>query len=1353
MASPFVLSMMITGDSRSVVAAMTDAAVATTNLGRAGADAATQSAILTKGLTEIETVAKSARDAVSGNVAVVDALRAKFDPLAASAKTYAEAMLDASAAHAAGVISGERLLAVQVELTAAYNRTANQMDAQAAAAKRAAEQYVGMQTITPDRGADIEAYGRSLDALRGKFNPLYAAGEAYKQTLEDIAQAERVGAISADEAVAARNRATVAYRRQNEEIAKADREAAGEAGINRTQRMMLFSSVKHGFESYVSGAPITTIVSQQLPEILDAGQMGEGGVAGMLGAVTKMINPVTVGLAALTVAIGVTAKAWYDYEMGQRSLAVTASGVGRNIGATVDQLNEISARAAATGNISVSSARLLETQLLRTGKVGITSFEGIIGLSKDFATTVGLDADKAGETLAGIFADPAKGAQTLYQQYNLIDGATLRQVQRLTDQNRLIEAQDTLIKALPNSLVKHEEHLSSLEKTWEAIKKTASDYYNVLGGGVAGKSEMSPLDAAKADLANRRALKDKGIDFYDPLAPNNSIKGAEERVRKLEEEQLQAAEKSTADRMATLLKSRGDVAVGIGEKSSANSEVAAHAQSLSELEKLRQGQNTPGLTGTEEARIAAAIDAKTRANETWITSATRANQLAEVDVQLATARDPMTLAELEAKRTRIQLAGQELTTAQAEQQIEEARTRSLQMSIAQSTVQIATLNDEVAARRRVNDAVAAGTMSQADANREQQLEMQLLPLRRMAQQQYGVELEKTLSIMRGLTEASRAQGEEEKRAQVQQAIRSGSDQLETTRAEISLLGQSEAYRNRELALLKANQQIRQMGLNLSTEEGSRQAANIRQLAVANADASTQLSRMKDAYSELNSVEERSIDNIVNGVAQGKDVFASLAQDIQTTAVKLAVTNPLKNALLGTNYGTIADIGAKPGTIANSLAQSVGTATINAATVIINGGVGAGSAVASAAGVAANSNGPLSTSPDAYVNRLFKIESGGNPNAKTGSNYGLAQFSYADMQGLGFSNPLDPEQARAATLAEMKRNAAPLAALLGRGATPGEFYLAHQQGLAGASDLLKNPNMPAWQAIRGRYGSDAIAQQAITGNGGTLDMTSKQFSDMWVQKFESNMDRASTSATSLATAGDKAASATTTLGTNFTDLSKNVLSTDAPAMASLQGGPGAAGTAGGIGGMFNGLFSAIGSIMSSITSAIGGLVSSIGGGIGGGIGSIFSAIFGGAHAGGGKLVGPGTGTSDSFLIAASNGEYVVNAAATAQHLPLLEAINDNKLPRYASGGFVGNRASLPAANSNSPAAMPQPIFQTNVINNTSAQITTRETSDGRGGRRQEIMIDEMVGSALSRQGGASQKALSQSYGLRNQAVRR
>jgi hypothetical protein len=63
-----------------------------------------------------------------------------------------------------------------------------------------------------------------------------------------------------------------------------------------------------------------------------------------------------------------------------------------------------------------------------------------------------------------------------------------------------------------------------------------------------------------------------------------------------------------------------------------------------------------------------------------------------------------------------------------------------------------------------------------------------------------------------------------------------------------------------------------------------------------------------------------------------------------------------------------------------------------------------------------------------------------------------------------------------------------------------------------------------------------------------------------------------------------------------------------------------------------------------------------------------------HATGGQISGPGTGTSDSIVARLSDGEFIVNAAATAQHLPLLHAINDGHLPGFADGGLAGQRAT-------------------------------------------------------------------------------
>lgn len=65
-----------------------------------------------------------------------------------------------------------------------------------------------------------------------------------------------------------------------------------------------------------------------------------------------------------------------------------------------------------------------------------------------------------------------------------------------------------------------------------------------------------------------------------------------------------------------------------------------------------------------------------------------------------------------------------------------------------------------------------------------------------------------------------------------------------------------------------------------------------------------------------------------------------------------------------------------------------------------------------------------------------------------------------------------------------------------------------------------------------------------------------------------------------------------------------------------------------------------------------------------------------HAAGGPISGPGTATSDSITARLSNGEYVVNAAATAANRSVLDAINYGRTavghrftPAYAQGGYV------------------------------------------------------------------------------------
>lgn len=146
-------------------------------------------------------------------------------------------------------------------------------------------------------------------------------------------------------------------------------------------------------------------------------------------------------------------------------------------------------------------------------------------------------------------------------------------------------------------------------------------------------------------------------------------------------------------------------------------------------------------------------------------------------------------------------------------------------------------------------------------------------------------------------------------------------------------------------------------------------------------------------------------------------------------------------------------------------------------------------------------GPKIVTPDDYYTRLRQIEHGQNPNSSAHGQYGFIDSTRASL-GLS-QNPTRAEE-DAAIRKFTEANRAGLRSALGRDPTPGELYLAHQQGLGGAVKLLQNPNAPAVTVV----GADAVRL-----NGGTPNMTAQQFADKWINTFErrrgSNVGLAST----------------------------------------------------------------------------------------------------------------------------------------------------------------------------------------------------------------------------------------------------
>ncbi|MEW9857894.1 phage tail length tape measure family protein [Pseudomonas putida] len=125
--------------------------------------------------------------------------------------------------------------------------------------------------------------------------------------------------------------------------------------------------------------------------------------------------------------------------------------------------------------------------------------------------------------------------------------------------------------------------------------------------------------------------------------------------------------------------------------------------------------------------------------------------------------------------------------------------------------------------------------------------------------------------------------------------------------------------------------------------------------------------------------------------------------------------------------------------------------------------------------------------------------------------------------------------------------------------------------------------------------------------------------------------------------------------------------------------------------------------------------------------------------GGYVSGAGTGTSDSIMARLSDGEFVVNAAATKRNRALLEAINSNERVSVA-GGPTRAVSTSPSSNPAVAAAAPQPNVTVNLIEDRSRAGTV----DQRTGDDGQLQIDAFVADIWG--GGERAQAIEAAYGL-------
>ncbi|MGQ3080703.1 MULTISPECIES: hypothetical protein [Rhizobium/Agrobacterium group] len=300
------------------------------------------------------------------------------------------------------------------------------------------ERALNVRTNFADRSKDIAAYGQELDRLRSKFNPVFSVLQNYKTALGEIRQAQRLGAISADEMAAAIGRerqaalSSIAALKGRQQAGGGGGRAGGGSFGNQNNPGNIAAQL---FDT-LSTAPYMgagQVGLQQGPQFAQAfaGQTTKQALAGLAAGFSAILSPVSL------IAIGLTTAAAAAVSFGVNAFngANKAQVALENHEATLKRIKElydngVESRGSGFGQYTQAQISFLTNRDKFLLNNSMTSQLKGIGGSLGVSTGGGADAD-------GLAAAILSGGQTgdagyklalkgLEAQYGAAAGAVLK---------------------------------------------------------------------------------------------------------------------------------------------------------------------------------------------------------------------------------------------------------------------------------------------------------------------------------------------------------------------------------------------------------------------------------------------------------------------------------------------------------------------------------------------------------------------------------------------------------------------------------------------------------------------------------------------------------------------------------------------------------------------------------------------------------------------------------------------------------------------------------------------------------------------------------------------------------------
>jgi hypothetical protein len=1253
------------------------------NLGSAAEEAGRKSTGAGQAIDQTGTAAQGAASGIGAtNAALTETVNAAANVAAEMGRTAVSVAGARDAVTGLATTSGSALQPINTMTMA--------MTAQRTAMQQAVTSWVGLKAATDTTIAAELRHGMMLDDLRAKFNPLFAASRQYEVLLHEIADAERMGALSTQEAAAARERAAQGFAPTIQRYGQAVNQGAGHTANLVAQWNDIGVMMAAGQNPLQLALQQGTQVSQVLTQLGG----GTSAVKAVGTSLLGLLNPVSLATIGI-IGFGAAGIQWLMKMGGEtKSFDANLKDLNATLGrmrSNLDLIGKVrledtfgnltgSVRGLAQGMLELDRASELkqfgqiidtflnkevdETFLQRTTRAIATGMVGGVGAEVPFEPEANSAANYA-----------ALGAANSYEDFQ----SRTKEIKELAengDIDTVVEKLQALQAAMsgggPVSGMKTELRGLLGELATAGIKMAENEA--MWNGSAQAKAITHQIDQMVQGYTQQTELAETSLRFGE-----NSVQVEAVRARQMREAlRIRLQELKVEEDSADAVRARAALEAKLASDSEAAQARRQRAQVdiFTDLGRQTDLSNAILRYGEQSAEVEAV-----RARQAW-------------DVQ-------------EARMQELGLAPQMIALAQTLFNYERERANAIKAAaVAKQTDD---LLDDLRSEAEINQAIVKYGEDSVRVK-----ELQIAAERRAFEQTLATMqvTEEMKGHLREAWEAARGMASADPFGALAKAgsyLRDQQERIDKLKLEQSLLGQNEAIQKRVIALWEVERDIRRNGIDAT----SARAAEMRANAVQEAELTQLKDRQQAAWGSVQSAAEDAIDGIVDSLMKGDigGALDALAADITGTFTELAITNPLKNVLLGTNLGTAQDVGGLSGIWGRLTGKaempempaisdfSAASMAVNAGTVTINGTIAGGVPGATAANI---NSAPMSgtgglAGPRSIQEQVWNFFSG----------KGLAPHQVAGILGnisqeSGF-NPL----------------------------AKGDY----RDGAATSVGLFQHHDTRAQDLL-----------SAVGGAGG-LGNVQAQLEHVWQELLTSE-----NGALKGLLASTNVQDATSSFMRNFERPSQDAMAQSFPQRlgaadeALKRFGNTTSDTAGNLGTLGQG-FGAFGNALSSALSgaASGGAQ----GGLGGLLGSIGSSL-------GNWVVGAlGIPTAPAAAIPgfATGGQHIGGLRIVGENGPELEYTGPSTiLPADLTRSVLAARSPVAAMAQQTPIDT-RPVI--NITNNSSAAITgeVEESTGPRGQRQYSLAVSDAVAQGLSAPGGRGGKTMRDLYGARQGPRRR